>query len=84
MTFPIVPGVTAKTHIQETRPERLEASLAQGLSGKTSIIVSDGRLHTVPIARQDAPVAKPWAHFVAGGLRTYPWYDSSIMTADLI
>lgn len=72
MTFPIVPRATAKTHIQEARPERLEASLAQEPSGKTSIVVSDGRFHTVPIARQDAPVAKPWAHFVAGGLRTYP------------
>ncbi|MCJ1422205.1 hypothetical protein MMC29_000084 [Sticta canariensis] len=80
MTFPIIPRVTAKTHIQETRPERLESSLAEELSGKTSIIVSDGRLHTVPIARQDAPVAKPWAHFVAGGLGGM---TSAVITAPL-
>lgn len=67
MTFPIIPGVTAEAQIQEARPGGLEASLAQGPSEKTSIIVSDGRLHAVPIVRRDAPVEKPWAHFVAGG-----------------
>lgn len=67
MTFPTIPVATAKAQIQEARPGRLEASLAQGPSGKTSIIVSDGRLHAVPIVKRDAPVAKPWAHFVAGG-----------------
>lgn len=67
MTFPIIPEATAKAQIQEARPGRLEASLARRPSGETSIIVSDGRLHELPIVRRDAPATKPWAHFVAGG-----------------
>ncbi|MCJ1260982.1 hypothetical protein MMC22_000846 [Lobaria immixta] len=80
MTFPTIPVATAKAQIQEARPGRLEASLAQGPSGKTSIIVSDGRLHAVPIIKRDAPVAKPWAHFVAGGLGGM---TSAVVTAPL-
>lgn len=66
MTSTIIPGATAKAQIQEGHGE-LEASLTQVHPGKTAIIVSDSRLHAVPVVRRDAPVAKPWAHFVAGG-----------------
>ncbi|MCJ1464661.1 hypothetical protein MMC07_003274 [Pseudocyphellaria aurata] len=79
MTSPIIPRATAKAQIQEG-PGGLGASLTHENPGKTAIIVSNSRLHTVPVVRRDASVAKPWAHFVAGGLGGM---TSAVLTAPL-
>lgn len=42
-----------------------EASLTQ--SREIGDVIPNPHLHEASIAKQEAPEAKPWAHFVAGG-----------------
>lgn len=67
MTVPNILRPTAHPQLQEAKAHRLESSLAQEPSEAISNIVSDARRNATAVVRQDTQVAKPWAHFVAGG-----------------
>lgn len=67
MTVPNILRPTAHPQLQEAKAHRLESSLAQESSEAITNIVSDARRNATAVVRQDAQVAKPWAHFVAGG-----------------
>lgn len=67
MTVPNILRPTAHRQLQEAKAHRLESSLAQEPSEAITNIVSDARRNATAVVRQDTQVAKPWAHFVAGG-----------------
>jgi solute carrier family 25 protein 33/36 len=79
MSFPTTSGTLAQAQLQEARPRALEASLAQTHSRELGAVVSESPNHGAQIARKELPVAKSWAHFVAGGYET-PIFHSN--TAD--
>lgn len=70
MNFPTTSGTLAQAQLQEARPRALEASLAQTHSRELGVFVSEVPNHGAPIVKNDLPVAKSWAHFVAGGSET--------------
>lgn len=67
MTVPTILQPTAHPQLHEAKARRLESSLAQEHSETITNIVSDARRNATTVVRQDTQVAKPWAHFVAGG-----------------
>lgn len=67
MTFPAVSGATAQAQIQEARARSPVAALPQGSLEDKALITPNGRLDGAPLILHDAPAAKPWAHFIAGG-----------------
>lgn len=87
MTFPTTSGRLPQAQLQEARPRALEASLAQTQSRELDVFVAEIPNYGTPVAKNDLPVAKSWAHFVAGGYATLfsltsradsmkPWRDS--------
>lgn len=67
MTVPNILRPTAHPQLQETKAHQLESSLAQASSEAITNIGSDARRNATAVVRQETQVAKPWAHFVAGG-----------------
>lgn len=67
MNFPTTSSTLARAQLQEARPRALEASLAQTQSRELGVFVSELPKHGTPLAKSELPVAKSWAHFVAGG-----------------
>lgn len=72
MTVPTILRPIAHPQLQEAKAHRLESFLAQEHSGTITNIVSDARRNATAVVRQDTQVAKPWAHFVAGGSTFVP------------
>lgn len=65
MTFPTTKeNIVAQAQISDLRPNSPGLSLTQ--SRETGVIVPEPYPNDASIAKEDAPVAKPWAHFVAG------------------
>lgn len=67
MTVPTILRPTVHPQLHEAKTLRVESSLAQEHSETIKNIVSDARRNATAVVRQDTQVAKPWAHFVAGG-----------------
>ena len=65
MTFPTSKGNTAaQAQISDLRPSTPGLSLTQ--SRETGVLIQNTHSDGASIAEKEAPVAKPWAHFVAG------------------
>lgn len=67
MTFPTTSGRLPQAQLQEAGPRALEASLAQTQSRELGAFVPEVPKYGTAVAKNDLPVAKSWAHFVAGG-----------------
>ena len=65
MTFPTTTGSTAQAQFDEHSININQGLLSQ--SRETGEVFPKSEIDVVSIAKQGAPVAKPWAHFVAGG-----------------
>lgn len=72
MTVPTILRPIAHPQLQEAKAHRLEPFLAQEHPETITSIVSDARRNATAVLRQDTQVAKPWAHFVAGGSMLVP------------
>ena len=64
MTLSSVRGELAQGQLRGPIPDAAEASLAQAT--ETGDLVPNSYLGNGLITKQNAPAAKPWAHFVAG------------------
>lgn len=76
MNFPTTSGRLPQAQLQEARPRALEASLAQTQSRELGVFIPEVPKYGTPVAKHDLPVAKSWAHFVAGGYEA-PCFDAS-------
>ena len=65
MTFPTPSGSTALALSQESPGRASQGLLPQ--SRETGEVVPSDKHNGSPTAKKEAPVVKPWAHFVAGG-----------------
>ena len=61
MPLPTVVGSRASANVQTSATTPLIQSR------ETGEVVPGSRIDVEPIAKQERPEAKPWAHFVAGG-----------------
>ncbi|KAI9819221.1 MAG: hypothetical protein M1827_007377 [Pycnora praestabilis] len=66
MTFPSNPGTQAPPKLQGSISSIRQTPLTE--SRETGDVVPDSNSSGASIARREAPIAKSWAHFVAGGL----------------
>lgn len=65
MTFSTTSNSPAPAQIRDTTKALRQGSLIG--SRETGDVLPNNGLNGASIAKEKAPVAKPWAHFVAGG-----------------
>ena len=72
MTFSASKENTApQAQISDLKPRTLALSLTQ--SREIGVLIQDTQPNGASIASNEAPVAKPWAHFVAGAYGIIPY-----------
>jgi len=65
MTISAASDSSAQAQIRDPAKRLYQSPLTQ--SRETGDVLPDTGSDGTPITKPDAPVAKPWAHFVAGG-----------------
>ena len=56
--------IAVQAQLGDLKPSTSGLSLTQ--SRETGVLIEDPQPNGTSIAKKDVPVAKPWAHFVAG------------------